>query len=121
MEYLKHEKLTEQHFERPDVLRRFERLQKSAGLQEHGKERVNEALKAAVTHISNKYELSGMHSGHIDEALSYLFSPKYKGYTQFKPKEKEIIEQSLRAHFQGTPELPKMEEAANDDTYRKAA
>lgn len=121
MEYLKHEKLTEHHFERPNVLRQFERLQKSAGLQEHGKERVNEALRAAVTHITQKHSLSGMHSEHIEEAVHYLFSPKYKGYTQFKPKEKEVIEQSLRAHFHGRPDLPETEEAANEDTYRKAA
>ncbi|MDO8593385.1 MAG: hypothetical protein Q7R59_00605 [bacterium] len=110
MEYLKHEKLTEHHFERPDVLRRFEHLQRSAGLQEHGRERVNEALKAAVTHITQKHGLSGMHSGHIEEAVDYLFSPKYKGYTQFKPEEKKVIEQSFRSHFHGTPEMPETEE-----------
>lgn len=112
MEYHQHEKFTHEHLGRADVLRQLTHLQNSAGLQEHGKERVNDALKAAVSHITQKHALSGMHATHIDEALDYLFSPQYKGYTQFKPKEKEVIEQSLRAHFHGSPELPELEKTA---------
>ena len=112
MELYKHDKLTHEHFERENIVKEFTHLQKSAGLQPHGQERVNNALRNAVTHITNKYDLSGMHSGHIDEALHYLFSPQYKGYSKFEPKEREVIEQSLRAHFHGSPELPELEKTA---------
>ena len=109
MEYPQHEKFTHRDLQDHHVLERFKHLQKEAGLQTHGQERVNNALEAAVVHITKKYGLSGMHSNHVDEGLRYLFSDQYKGHSEFEPKEKKVIEQSLHAHFHGTPALPEMD------------
>ena len=120
MDYHKHDKFTSKDLGQKDVVKGFAHLQNEAGLQEHGKERVNEGIKAVVTRMTEKHGLSGMYPGHIDEGLNYLFSPEYKGYSKFTPKEREVIEKSLHAHFHGSPELPKPE-AANDDRFEKAA
>lgn len=44
-------KLTLEHLERGQSRKAFSRLQHFAGLQEHGKKRVDEAMKAALAHV----------------------------------------------------------------------
>lgn len=77
----------------------FIHLQNAAGLQEHGKARVDEAMKAAVAHVAKKYDLrEGMRKHHIDEAVNYL-EKHYEGRHDLKPTEREIIKESFNNHF----------------------
>lgn len=97
--YMNHSHLTFKHLERGESRKMFTRLQHSAGLQEHGKARVDEAMKAAIAHVTKKYDLhEGMRKHHIDEAMNYL-EKHYEGRHDLKPNEREIIKESFSDHF----------------------
>ena len=94
--------LTHEHLERGQSREMFTHLQNTHGLQEHGKARVDEAMKAAVAHVAKKYDLrEGMKEHHIDEAMNYL-EKHYKGRHELKPKEREVIKESFIGHFDAT-------------------
>ncbi|MBI4065605.1 hypothetical protein HY412_00220 [Candidatus Kaiserbacteria bacterium] len=91
--------LTHEHLERGRPREMFTHLQNTHGLQEHGKARVDEAMKAAVAHVAKKYDLrEGMKEHHIGEAMNYL-EKHYEGRHDLKPKELEVINKSFIGHF----------------------
>ncbi|MFA5997827.1 MAG: hypothetical protein WC814_00295 [Candidatus Paceibacterota bacterium] len=98
--------LTHEHLERGQPRELFTHLQNAAGLQEHGRARVDAALKAAIAHVEKKEDLKlGMKSHHIDMAMKFL-DTHYEGRHDLKPKEREVIERSFKSHFGVTePEL----------------
>ena len=56
-------------------------------------------MKAAVAHIEKTQGLQyGMQAQHVDRALDFL-SNHYEGRHDLKPKERELIEKSLKSHF----------------------
>lgn len=83
----------------------FTHLQHVADLSPQGKERVNEAMLAALSHVEKRENLHlGMESKHLDEALHFL-NTHYEGRHDLKPKERQVIEQSFKNHF-GIKEPP---------------
>lgn len=78
---------------------RFGHLVHEAGLSNQGRVRVAEAMDAAVAHVVQKKGLQfGMQSQHVDTAMHFL-DKYYEGRKLLKPKEREIIETSLKGHF----------------------
>lgn len=95
---MSYSKLTQSDFGHGDVSRAFERVQRSHELTDHGRERVNEAMQAAVAHITKKHDLSGMHETHVDEAMRYIHD-HYDGRSDLSHTERKVIEQSFKHHF----------------------
>jgi hypothetical protein len=91
--------LTHGHLEGGRPREIFTHLQNSAGLQEHGKARVDEAMKAAVAHVEKSEGLKlGMKGTHIGLAMKFL-DTHYEGRRDLKPKELDVIERSFKSHF----------------------
>ncbi len=89
-------KLTQVSLEHGPARERFTHLQHLAGLNEQGRARVNEATKAAVSHVERKRDLQyGMQDKHVDMALDFLDN-HYEGRHDLKPKERKVIEESLK-------------------------
>lgn len=102
-------KLTLGHLERGHSRKVFLHLQNAAGLQEHGRERVDEAMKATIAHVQKKRDLQfGMTEKHVDTALSFLKN-HYEGRKLLKPKEREVIKHSLDLFFDKKPEESRVE------------
>ena len=102
-------KLTVEHLGRGKSREMFIHLQNTAGLQEHGKARVDDAMKAAIAHVQKKHGLRlGMTDKHIDMALGYLKN-HYEGRKLLKTKEKEVIKHSLDMFFNRKPEEAEVE------------
>ena len=92
-------KLTLERLEHGHSRKAFLHLQNIAGLQEHGKGRVDDAMKAAIAHVQKKRNLQlGITDKHVDMALGYLKN-HYEGRKLLKAKEKEVIQHSLDMFF----------------------
>lgn len=99
--YMDNRKLTQADFERGPARERFAHLQHIAGLNENSRGRVDEAMRAAVAHVEKTHGLQfGMQGKqtHIDTALHFL-DKTYENRRDLKPKERELIEHSLKSHF----------------------
>lgn len=92
-------KLRPEDFDRAHVHEKFSSLQHAGDLSEHSRIRVDEAMRAAVTHVEKKEGLTqGMRSKDIGTALNFLDN-HYEGRHDLKPHEREVIEKSLKSHF----------------------
>lgn len=70
-----------------------------AEISEQGRDRVNDAMKAAIAHVAHKEDLrNGVGGHHVDEALHFM-DTFYEGRHDLQPKERELIESTFRTHF----------------------
>ncbi len=99
-------KLTQRDFEHGPARETFSHLQHLAGLSEQGRGRVDDAMKAAVAHVEKTRGLQyGMQSQHVDMALNFL-DKHYAGRHDLKTKERELVKETFKRHFNIKDELP---------------
>jgi len=103
---MENRKLTQRDFEHGPARETFSHLQHLAGLSEQGRGRIDEAMKAAVAHVEKTRGLQyGMQGQHVDMALNFL-DKQYEGRHDLKPRERELVEESFKKHFNIKDELP---------------
>lgn len=92
-------KLRQEDIDHGHVRDNFNILQQAVDLSEHGRRRVDEAMRATVAHVEERQGLTqGMRSKDIGIALSFLDN-RYEGRHDLKPLEREVIEKSFNSHF----------------------
>jgi hypothetical protein len=91
--------LSEKDIERGPVREKLSHLQHIDNIEGQARERVDEAMKAAVAHVEKTQGLQyGMQGKHIDKALDFL-DKHYEGRHDLKPAERDFIEKSFNSYF----------------------
>jgi uncharacterized protein YggL (DUF469 family) len=104
-------KLTSEMLKGGPTHERFNHLLHRADLTEPGRERVNEAVQAAIDHVIEKRGLQyGMQGQHVEMALHFLEKHYYKDHRDITDKEKEVIKKLFEDRFGIKDEPPEPDE-----------